>query len=144
MTFEVTMDLVGLFLWTKARQTKLRKLSLKIIFKICSVWWRWIGIRICQDISSLQFISNTSYSYILCALNNMIDTMSIKTDFTFYISIYFLCSFKSILLYDIFPILIIIYCLTICTRFDGKIYISYTLIIYGPYGPLDFLIFCSR
>ena len=63
--------------------------------------------------------------------------MSIKTDFTFYISIYFLCSFKSIFLYGIFSILIIIYCLTIFTRFEGKIY---TLIIYGPYGPFSQLL----
>ena len=40
--------------------------------------------------------------------------------------------------YGIFLILIVVYCLTICIRFEGKIYISYNLIIYGPNGPLEF------
>ena len=44
------------------------------------------------------------FRYNSYALNNMIDTMSIQTDFTFYISIYFLCSFKSIFLYGFFLI----------------------------------------
>ena len=57
------------------------------------------------------------------------------------ISIYFLCPFKSIFLYGIFLILIVVYCLTICIRFEGKIYISYNLIIYGPNGPLEFAYF---
>ena len=74
----------------------------------------------------------------------MINTMSIKTDFTFYISIYFLCPFKSIFLYGIFLILIVVYCLTICIRFEGKIYISYNLISYGPNGPLEFAHFLQQ
>ena len=77
-------------------------------------------------------------------LNNMINTMSIKTDFTFYISIYFLCSFKSIFLYGIVLILIVVYCLIICIRFEGKIYISYNLISYGPNGPLEFAHFLQQ
>ena len=74
----------------------------------------------------------------------MINTMSIKTDFTFYISIYFLCSFKSIFLYGIFLILIVVYCFTIQIRFEGKVYISYNLIIYGPYGPTEFAHFLQQ
>ena len=66
--------------------------------------------------------------------------MSIKTDFTFYISIYFLCSFKSIFLYGFFLILIIVFWPTIFTRFERKIPMSYTLIIYGPYGPFSQLL----